>query len=92
MRRGRKTYTPRRIYCLERMWFTVDLRHQKITLGEIMDYPGARDLLRKKFPLVFRKQFSPSAKSVTLEQLIALIGGFLPQRTLAETIQALEKL
>ncbi len=74
------------------MWFTVDLRHQKITLGEIMDYPGARDLLRKKFPLVFRKQFSPSAKSVTLEQLIALIGGFLPQRTLAETIQALEKL
>lgn len=70
----------------------MDLRHQKITLGEIMDYPGARDLLRKKFPLVFRKQFSPSAKSVTLEQLIALIGGFLPQRTLAETIQALEKL
>lgn len=70
----------------------LNLRNQQITIGEILDYPGARDLLRKKFPLVFRKQFSPSAKSVTLEQLIALIGGFLPQRTLADTIQALEKL
>ncbi len=70
----------------------MDLRHQQITIGEILDYPGARELLRKKFPLVFRKQFSGSAKTVTLEQLIALVGGFLPQRTLAETIQALERL
>lgn len=70
----------------------MDLRRQQITIGEILDYPGARELLRKKFPLVFRKQFSGSAKTVTLEQLIALVGGFLPQRTLAETIQALERL
>lgn len=70
----------------------MDLRHQQITIGEILDYPGARELLRKKFPLVFRKQFSGSAKTVTLEQLIALVGGFLPQRTLTETIQALERL
>lgn len=70
----------------------MDLRRQQITIGEILDYPGARELLRKKFPLVFRKQFSGSAKTVTLEQLIALVGGFLPQRTLTETIQALERL
>ncbi len=70
----------------------MDLRNQQITIGEILAYPGARELLRKKFPLVFRKQFSPSAKSVTLEQLVALIGGFLPQRTLTDTIQALEQL
>ena len=70
----------------------MDLRNGQITIGEILDYPGARDLLRKKFPLVFRKQFSPCAKSVTLEQLIALGGGFLPQRTLNDTVQALEKL
>ncbi len=70
----------------------MDLRNQQITVGEVLDYPGARELLRRKFPLVFRKQFSPSAKSVTLEQLIALVGGFLPQRTLNETLQALEKL
>lgn len=70
----------------------MDLRNQQITIGEILEYPGARELLRKKFPFVFRKQFSGSAKSVTLEQLIALVGGFLPQRTLSDTIQALERL
>lgn len=70
----------------------MNLRNQQITLGEILEYPGARDLLRKKFPLVFRKQFSPAAKSVTLEQLIALIGGFLPQKLLNDTVRELGQL
>lgn len=70
----------------------MNLRNQQITLGEILEYPGARDLLRKKFPLVLRKQFSPAAKSVTLEQLIALIGGFLPQKLLNDTVRELGQL
>lgn len=70
----------------------MDLRGQKITIGEILDYPGARQLLGRKFPLVFKKQFSQTAKTVTLEQLLALVGGFLPQRTVAETLRELEKL
>lgn len=70
----------------------MDLRNQKITLGEILDYPGARALLTKKFPLVFKKQFSPVSKTVTLEQLLALVGGYLPQRMVADTIRELERL
>lgn len=57
-----------------------------------MDYPGARALLTKKFPLVFKKQFSPVSKTVTLEQLLALVGGYLPQRMVADTIRELERL
>lgn len=57
-----------------------------------MDNPKARALLMKKFPLVFKKQFNPVSKTVTLEQLIALIGGFLPQKLLNDTIQELERL
>ena len=70
----------------------MDLRNQKITLGEILAYPGARELLTKKFPLVFKKQFSPVSKTVTLEQLLALVGGYLPQRMVADTIRELERL
>lgn len=70
----------------------MDLRDHKITLGEVLDYPGARALLSKKFPLVFKKQFSPAAKTVTLEQLLALLGGYLPQRVVADTLRELERL
>ena len=70
----------------------MDLRRQQITIGEILDHPGARALLVKRFPLVFKKQFSQTAKTVTLEQLLALVGGFLPQRLVADTLRDLERL
>ena len=70
----------------------MDLRGGKITIGEVLDYPGARALLQRKFPLVFRKQFSPASKTVTLEQLLALVGGYLPQRVVNDTLRELEQL
>ena len=70
----------------------MDLRNRQITVGEILDRPDARALLQKRFPLVFKKQFSPSAKTVTLDQLLALVGGFLPQRLVADTLRDLERL
>lgn len=70
----------------------MNLRNNQITVGEVLSNPQARALLTKKFPLVFKKQFSPAAKSVTLEQLLALVGGYLPQRTVADTLRELEKI
>lgn len=69
----------------------MDLRGQQITVGELLDHPGAKAVLTRRFPFVFRKNFSRAARSVTLEQLIALVGGFLPQRTVAETLRELER-
>lgn len=70
----------------------MDLRNQKITIGEILDRPDARAILTRRFPLVFKKSYSPVAKTVTLEQLLALVGGFLPQRLVADTLRDLERL
>lgn len=70
----------------------MDLRNGRITIGEVLDHPGARAMLNKKFPLIFKKQFSPAAKTVTLEQLLALVGGYLPQRMVADTLRELERL
>ncbi len=69
----------------------MDLRKQQITVGELLDHPGARNVLTRRFPFVFRKNISQAARSVTLEQLIALVGGFLPQRTVTETLRELER-
>ena len=70
----------------------MNLRNHQITVGEVLDHPEARALLTKKFPLIFRKQFSPAAKTVTLEQLLALVGGYLPKRVVESTLQELERL
>lgn len=74
------------------MFFTMDLRNHQITIGEVLNHPGARAMLTKKFPLIFKKQFSSAAKTVTLEQLLALVGGYLPQRMVADTLRELERL
>lgn len=70
----------------------MNLRDHQITIGEMLDYPNCRAVLNRRFPFVFKKNFSPAAKSVTLEQLLALVGGFLPARVVQETLRELEKL
>ncbi len=70
----------------------MDLRKQQITVGELLDDPASQAVLKRRFPLVFRRKFSPAARSVTLEQLIDLVGVFLPQRTVAETLEELRRL
>lgn len=70
----------------------MDLRQHQITIGELLAHPGTRDVLRRRFPFVFKKEFSPAAKTVTLQQLLALVGGFLPQRVVADTLRDLERL
>ena len=71
----------------------MDLRGGKITIGELLAHPGTRGILQSRFPLVFRgKHFSETAKTVTLEQLVALVGGYLPQKLLNDTLRDLERL
>lgn len=71
----------------------MDLKGGKITIGELLTNPGTRGVLNKRFPMVFRgKHFPDAAKTVTLEQLVALVGGFLPQKLLSDTLRDLENL
>ncbi len=70
----------------------MDLRNQKITVGELLDDPRSRGVLTRRFPFVFKKQFPRAARTVTLEQLIALVGGFLPPRKVEDTLAELKGL
>ena len=70
----------------------MDLKNNKITVGELLDHPGARAVLIKRFPLVMKKPLTGAARTVTLEQLISFLSPYLPAAVLQSTLNDLKKL
>lgn len=70
----------------------MDLKNNKITLGELLDHPGARSVLTRRFPMVMKKPLSGAARTVTLEQLLAILAPFLPGMILNDTLKELKNL
>lgn len=70
----------------------MDLRGNQITIGELMDHPGAKAVLTKRFPMVRKKPLGSAARTVTLEQLLAFVGPWLPGPLLNSTLQELQRL
>lgn len=69
----------------------MDLRNNKITVGELLDYQPARSVVQKNFPMVMRHPLLGAARSVTLEQVIALAGDKIPRKKIQETLNELRK-
>ncbi len=69
----------------------MDLKNNKITVGELMDYPPAKAVFQKRFPTVLKHPMLGAARTVTLEQLVAFAGSYIPQRTIQETLNELRK-
>ncbi|MBO5034555.1 MAG: hypothetical protein J6C43_02980 [Oscillospiraceae bacterium] len=69
----------------------MDLKNNKITVGELMDYQPARAVFQKNFPMVMRHPLLGAARSVTLEQVIALAGDKIPRKKIQETLNELRK-
>ena len=70
----------------------MDLKRHQITVGELLDHPGARAVLAKRFPMVMKKPLTGAARTVTLEQLLAFVGPWLPGPVVNQTLKELEKL
>ena len=70
----------------------MDLKNNKITVGELLDHPGAKALLTKRFPMVMKKSLTGAARTVTLEQLTAFLGAYLPNGIIRDTVNELKKL
>lgn len=70
----------------------MDLKGNKITVGELLDTPAARAVFQRRFPMVMRHPMLGAARTVTLEQLIAFAGAYLPQRTIQDTLQELRRI
>ena len=70
----------------------MDLKNNQITVGELLDHPGARNVLARRFPMVMKKPVTGAARTVTLEQLLAFVSPYLPGLLINDTLKELRKL
>ena len=63
----------------------MDLKNNKITVGELMDHPGARAVFQKRFPMVMKHPLLGAARTVTLEQVLAFAQAYVPPKKINET-------
>ena len=69
----------------------MDLKNNKITVGELLDHPGARAVLAKRFPLIMKKPLTGAAHTVTLEQLTAFLSPYISAAVIWDAINDLKK-
>jgi len=67
----------------------MDLKNNKITVGELLNYAPAKAVFQRRFPMVMRHPMLGAARTVTLEQVISLAGNYIPQKTIQETLKEL---
>lgn len=70
----------------------MDLKNNRITVGELLDYAPAKAVFQRRFPMVMRHPMLGAARTVTLEQLISMAGSYIPQKKIQETLAELKGL
>ena len=70
----------------------MDLRNNKITLGELWDNPRSRAVFQKRIPMLAKHPVKGAARTVTLEQLADFMSAWIPMTMVNGVIQDLKKL
>lgn len=70
----------------------MDLKNNRITVGELLDHPKAKGVLARRFPFVMKKPPSGAARTVTLEQLTAFLAPYIPNNVINDTIKELKNI
>lgn len=70
----------------------MDLRKNKITLGELMDNTQAAEILKKEFPEWADSPLIKMASGMTISKVLKVAGKHVPKEKLAEVITKLEQL
>lgn len=69
----------------------MDLKNNKITVGELLDNPKSKAVFQRRFPMVMKHPLLGAARTVTLEQLIAFAGAYVPKGIINDTVADLKK-
>lgn len=69
----------------------MDLKNNKITVGQLLDYAPAREVLQKRFPMVLRHPLMGAARTMTLEQVVSAARSYIPEKKLQETLNELRR-
>lgn len=70
----------------------MDLKNNKITVGELLDNPKSKAVFQRRFPMVMRHPMLGAARTVTLEQLVAFAGSYVPRNIVDDTLRELKNL
>lgn len=70
----------------------MDLKNNKITVGELLDDPKSRAVFQRRFPMVMRHPLLGASRTVTLEQLVSFAQVYISQKAVSETLSELKKL
>ena len=69
----------------------MELRNNRITVGELLDDPRSRAVFQRRFGHFLRNPMVEAGRSLTLEQLAALAGTKLPRKVIEETMEELKR-
>ena len=67
----------------------MDLKRNQITVGELMDHPGARAVFQRRFPMLLKHPLLGAARTITLEQILSVAQAYVPQKKIEETLNEL---
>lgn len=70
----------------------MDLKNNRITIGELLRHPGAKALLSAELPHLVGSPYLMLAKGMTLEKVISKWGSHISKDKLQRILCGLEKL
>ena len=70
----------------------MDLKGNKITIGELLADPRAKAVLAQRFPHVMGRPIVAASKGMPLDRAMKLGAAYVPRAILEETRRELEKL
>ena len=70
----------------------MDLKQNKITVGELLDNPKSRAVFQRRFGRWMKHPMVQAAQSLTLAQLAEMAAVYLPKKTIEDTIRELRAL
>ena len=70
----------------------MDLRHNTITMKELLDNPKSKAVFQRRFGQLLRHPMVGAAHSLTLAQVAEMATVYLPKKTIEETLEELRKL
>lgn len=70
----------------------MDLRNNKITIGELLANPKSRQVLARRFPHMVGRPIVAAYLGESLDRVIKMSAAYVPQKFMQETLQELKKL
>ena len=69
----------------------MDLKNGRVTVGDLLDHPGAKAVLQKRFPMLMKHPMMGAARTITLEQILAVAREFVTQKKIDEALADLRR-